>query len=64
MTDQYTINEILSAVDDLENTKKSRLKVSISKNKEINNIKFDIPARTLKLIEEAEKTIKSKLRSE
>ena len=64
MTDQYTINEILSAVDDLENSRKKKLKVPMSKHKEIDSVQHDIPSQTLKLIEEAEKTIRSKLQSE
>tara|TARA_B100001063_G_C16508398_1_gene425515 strand:+ start:338 stop:529 length:192 start_codon:yes stop_codon:yes gene_type:complete len=62
--EQYTINEILDAVKVLEKAKKNKLEISISRNKKIDNKKFDIPSQTLKLIEEAEKTIKSKLQSE
>ena len=36
----------------------------MSKHKEIDSVQHDIPSQTLKLIEEAEKTIKSKLQSE
>ena len=55
MEDKYSIDEILSAVNDLQ-------KISKDKNKKIlkePSIKFDnsnIPANTLKLIEEAEKS--------
>ena len=55
MEDNYSIDEILSAINDLQ-------KISKDKNKKIlkeQSIKFDnsnIPANTLKLIEEAEKS--------
>ena len=55
MDDNYSIDEILSAVNALEN-------ISKEKNKKIlkeSSVKFDnsnIPKNTLKLIEEAEKS--------
>ena len=55
MDDNYSIDEILSAVNDLEN-------ISNDKNKKIlkeSSNKFDnsnIPKNTLRLIEEAEKS--------
>ena len=55
MEDNYSIDEILSAVNDLEN-------ISNDKNKKIlkeSSNKFDnsnIPKNTLRLIEEAEKS--------
>ena len=55
MEDNYSIDEILSAVNDLQ-------KINKEKNKEIlkeSSIKFDnsnIPKNTLRLIEEAEKS--------
>ena len=55
MEDNYSIDEILLAVDDLQNLK-------LNKNKKVSNIsnaKTDnsgIPKNTLKLIEEAEKS--------
>ena len=64
MTENYSINEILNAVDDLQNLKREKklnLESPIKKN--IIN-KSDIPSNTLQLIEEAENTIKSKLLSE
>ena len=64
MKDQYTINEILNAVDDLQNLKKEKKIETIVINKPILKKKSDIPSNTLKLIEEAEKTIRSKLQSE
>ena len=65
MKEQYTINEILNAVDDLQNLKKEKKIETIVINKPIPKKKPDaIPSNTLKLIEEAEKTIRSKLQSE
>ena len=55
MEDNYSIDEILSAVDDLQNFKRNKtIKVS-----SVSNAKTDdsgIPKNTLKLIEEAEKS--------
>ena len=64
MKDQYSINEILNAIDDLQNLKKERKIDTIVINKSIKKKNSDIPSNTLKLIEEAEKTIRSKLQSE
>ena len=64
MRESYSINEILNAVDDLQNLKREKkfnLESSDKKNKISNS---DIPSSTLQLIEEAENTIKSKLLSE
>ena len=55
MEDNYSINEILSAVDDLQNLKKNKTK----KVSSVSNAKTDdsgIPKNTLRLIEEAEKS--------
>mgnify|MGYP001334495086 CR=1 FL=1 len=55
MEDNYSIDEILSAVDDLQNISKDKGK----KNLKETSIKFDnsnIPKNTLRLIEEAEKS--------
>ncbi len=55
MEDNYSIDEILSAIDDLQNINKDKDK----KNLEETSIKFDnsnIPKNTLRLIEEAEKS--------
>ena len=55
MEDNYSIDEILSAVDDLQNLKRNKTK-KVSK---VLNTKTDdssIPRNTLKLIEEAEKS--------
>ena len=55
MKDNYSIDEILSAVNDLQNLKGNKTK----KVSNISNAKTDnssIPKNTLKLIEEAEKS--------
>ncbi len=55
MKENYSIDEILSAVDDLQNLKKNKTK----KVSNVSNTKTDysdIPKNTLKLIEEAEKS--------
>ena len=63
MKEQYSINEILNAINDLQNLKKEK-KINIIKvKKKVTKINSEIPSNTLKLIEEAEKTIRSKLRS-
>ena len=64
MKEQYSINEILNAIDDLQNLKKEKKIDTIVINKSIPKKKSDIPSNTLRLIEEAEKTIRSKLQSE
>tara|TARA_B100001559_G_C16298617_1_gene528557 strand:- start:25 stop:213 length:189 start_codon:yes stop_codon:yes gene_type:complete len=62
MEEQYTIDEILKAVQDLQDFKKEK---NFEENKDkIKNTNTIIPADTLKLIEDAEKVIKSKMRSE
>ena len=55
MEDNYSIDEILSAVDDLQNISKDKDKKNLKKTL----IEFDnsnIPKNTLRLIEEAEKS--------
>ena len=55
MKDNYSIDEILSAVDDLQNLKRNKTK----KVSSVSNAKTDdsgIPKNTLRLIEEAEKS--------
>ena len=64
MKEQYSVDEILNAVDELQNLKKEKKIDKIVINKPIPKKKSDIPSDTLKLIEEAEKTIRSKLQSE
>ena len=55
MEENYSINEILSAVDDLQNLKSNKTKkISSVSNAKTDN--SDIPKNTLKLIEEAEKS--------
>ena len=64
MEDNYSIDEILSAIDDLQNINKGKDKKNLKKNKtrkvsKVLNAKTDnsdIPKNTLKLIEEAEKS--------
>ena len=63
MKEQYSVDEILSAIDDLQDLKKENKIDTIVINKPIPRKKSDIPSNTLRLIEEAEKTIKSKLQS-
>ena len=55
MEDNYSIDEILSAVEDLQNLKRNKTK----KVSSVSNAKTDdsgIPKNTLRLIEEAEKS--------
>ena len=55
MVDNYSIDEILLAINDLQNLKKEKT----NKISNTSNTKFDnssIPKNTLKLIEEAEKS--------
>ena len=55
MKDNYSIDEILSAVDDLQNFERNKT----NKVSNVSNAKTDdsgIPKNTLKLIEEAEKS--------
>ncbi len=55
MEDNYSIDDILSAVNELQNLKKNKTKKVLS----YSNLKSDnsiIPKNTLKLIEEAEKS--------
>ena len=63
MEKKYSIDEILNAVNDLQYIEKSKKNISLKTNQLIQN-KSDIPIKTLKLIEEAEKPIKSNLQSE
>ena len=61
MEEQYSINEILNAINDLSDIKKEKI---VSNSSAQNSLKkSDIPSNTLKLIEEAEKKIRSKLQS-
>ena len=55
MEDNYSIDEILSAVNDLHNINKDKNK-KISKELLIKSDTSNIPKNTLKLIEEAERS--------
>ena len=61
MEEEYSIDEILKAVNELQSSNKEKKIDTIVINKLNTNKKLDIPSNTLRLIEEAEKTIKSKL---
>ena len=63
MKEQYSVEEILNAINDLQNLKKEKKIDTIVINKPTPKKKSDIPSNTLRLIEEAEKTIRSKLQS-
>ena len=54
MKNNYSIEEILSAIDDLQKIKKEKKIISVKNTPEIDS--SIIPKDTLKLIEEAEKT--------
>ena len=63
INDQYTVNEIIDAINEIQNKKKDLNE--IKQPKPIKSKKFlDIPSSTLKLIEEAEKGSKLKSGSE
>ncbi len=55
MEENYSIDEILLAVDDLRNLKRNKTK-KISNDSNAKTVNTDIPKNTLKLIEEAEKS--------
>tara|TARA_B100000524_G_C23603959_1_gene353640 strand:+ start:850 stop:1044 length:195 start_codon:yes stop_codon:yes gene_type:complete len=63
MDEKYSINEILNAINELQDIKKEKIFDKIKVVKPVSVKKSDIPTNTLKLIEEAEKVIKSKMRS-
>ena len=63
MDEKYSINEILNAIKDLQDIKKEKIFDKIKVVKPVSVKKSDIPTNTLKLIEEAEKVIKSKMQS-
>ena len=54
MDKKYSINEILNAVNELQDLKKDKIISKIKVDKIISKKKDDIPSNTLKLIEEAE----------
>ena len=53
MENNYSVDEILSAVDDLQKIKRKKKIISIKKITKLDSL--SIPKNTLKLIEEAEK---------
>ena len=53
MQKNYIIEEILNAVNDLQNTKREKI-LSLPKKETINKDNSDIPSNTLRLIEQAE----------
>ena len=55
MEQNYSIDEILSAVDEIQNKKKVE-KNKVFPNPSLNKEYSEVPKHTLKLIEEAEKT--------
>ena len=55
MEDNYSIDEILSAINDLQNISKDKNK-KISKEPLITSETSNIPKNTLRLIEEAERS--------
>ena len=55
MEDNYSIDEILSAVNDLQNISKDKNK-KIFKESSVKSDNSNIPKNTLRLIEEAEKS--------
>ena len=64
MEKSYSISEILNAVEELHNLKNDKKFTKTNPIKENTSEKNDIPKDTLKLIEDAEKIIKSNLKSE
>ena len=64
MEENYSIDEILIAKNELQNFKREKKINLVSTNKKNTIDKTDIPPNTLRLIEDAENTIKSKLKSE
>tara|TARA_B100001093_G_scaffold510643_1_gene576916 strand:- start:1830 stop:2003 length:174 start_codon:yes stop_codon:yes gene_type:complete len=54
MEKNYSINEILSAVDEIRNKKKEK-KSELVKNKSYQKDYTSVPKNTIRLIEEAEK---------
>ena len=57
MERNFTIDEILSAVDEIQNKKKEIKNLTIKENSN-ENIYSAVPKNTLKIIEEAEKNSK------
>ncbi len=61
MDKTYTINEILLAMDEIQKFEKSKDVLLQKDDNKIIKKEFDIPADTLRLIEDAEESIKSTL---
>ena len=55
MSEKYSIQEILSAMNDLNKLEKNTNNIIVEKPKKIKIDNSEIPSNTLKLIEEAEK---------
>ena len=64
MKEEYTVDEILDAVDELQRFKREKSVENTQLNKTLSPNFADIPRDTLKLIQEAEMSIKSKMQSE
>ena len=64
MEEEYTVDEILDAVDDLQRFKREKSAENVQPKKTLSANFADIPRDTLKLIQEAEMSIKSKMQSE
>ena len=54
MSEKYSIQEILLAINDLDKLKKNKINLDINKSKKVKVDNSEIPSSTLKLIEEAE----------
>ena len=63
MKEQYSVDEILIAIEELQNFKQKKFTTTFVENYQTDR-KSIIPSNTLKLIEEAETNIKSKKLSE
>ena len=64
MKEQYSVDEILNAINELRNLNNEKKSSLLSKNKLAEKKNIGIPQDTLKLIEEAETTVKLKMQSE
>ena len=63
MKEQYSVDEILSAVNELQSFKDKNKLTQFKDNKIEKGKSDDIPQNTLKLIEEAEAAVKLKRKS-
>tara|TARA_B100000579_G_C22318747_1_gene614994 strand:- start:187 stop:384 length:198 start_codon:yes stop_codon:yes gene_type:complete len=64
MEEQYSVEEILSAVRELQNFNDKKKSLDFKNDKIVKKKDTNIPQDTLKLIEEAEAVVKSKMQSE